>query len=65
MSGTIDGGHKAAQTNRRLYGSSFYVKIGGMGGKWKGPKGFAKNRKLASIAGKKGGQISKRRPSFI
>lgn len=60
MSGTIDGGYKAALTNTKRYGKDFYVKIGRKGGKISQGGGFAANSKLASEAGKVGGKISKR-----
>lgn len=59
MPGTSDGGKQAAETNRMLYGADFYQRIGAMGGVWMNPKkGFGSNKKLASIAGKKGGRVT-------
>lgn len=62
MAGTKAGGQRAAATNRLRHGEDFYKKIGSIGGskenEW---KGFGSNRELASIAGQKGGRISKRR----
>jgi general stress protein YciG len=60
MSGTISGGQKAAATNKDKYGSDFYQRIGAMGGKNGRTGGFAANRELASIAGRKGGLKSRR-----
>lgn len=60
MAGTIEGGKKAAKTNKELHGEDFYARIGRRGGKNGHTGGFAANRELASIAGRKGGQISKR-----
>lgn len=61
MSGTRDGGLKAAKTNKEMYGDNFYKNIGKKGGKVMGVmKGFAANRELASKAGRKGGLISRR-----
>jgi len=60
MAGTEQGGRNAADTNIRRYGPDFYAKIGEMGGRKKVAKGFALNRELASEAGRKGGQVSKR-----
>lgn len=60
MAGTKDGGKKAAMTNKAKYGHSFYAEIGRKGGKNGHTGGFAANRELASIAGAKGGRISKR-----
>lgn len=61
MPGTKAGGAKAAITNKERHGSDFYKKIGSKGGKNGNTGGFAANRELARIAGRKGGQISKRR----
>ena len=60
MAGTKEGGKKAAQTNKAKYGRDFYAEIGRKGGKNGHNGGFAANRELASIAGVKGGRISKR-----
>jgi uncharacterized protein len=59
MPGTVAGGKKAAQKNKLTYGETFYADIGAMGGRISNPlrpKGFAKNRDLARIAGAKGGR---------
>jgi general stress protein YciG len=61
MAGTIEGGKKAAARNIAR-DPDFYSKIGTKGGKNGHTGGFAANRELARIAGKKGGHISKRRP---
>lgn len=67
MSGNIEGGKKAAATNKRLYGKDFYQRNGEKGGKLGNPatKGFAhpEHRKKASDAGRKGGSASRRGPS--
>lgn len=63
MSGTVEGGKKASRTNRLLHGEDFYSRIGSMGGKWEGLKGFALNPELAKSAGRKGGIKSKRGPA--
>lgn len=60
MGGTRKGGLKAAATNKTKYGGDFYSKIGAIGGRVGTTGGFYANRKLASIAGRKGGKISKR-----
>lgn len=60
MAGTKAGGAKAAETNRKKYGTEFYRNIGRMGGKNGHTGGFAANPELARIAGAKGGRISKR-----
>lgn len=64
IAGTKIGGRKAAATNKAKYGDDFYKVQGAKGGK-KGAadgaiKGFAANRKLASIAGAIGGKKSRR-----
>lgn len=60
ISGTKAGGKKAAQRNKELYGEDFYRNIGAKGGRLGTTGGFAADRKLARIAGAKGGRISKR-----
>lgn len=60
MAGTVTGGKLAAQKNI-ANDPDFYKKIGSKGGK-NGVgtlKGFAANPTLASIAGARGGKISK------
>lgn len=61
MPGTKAGGLKAAQKNKER-DPDFYKKIGSRGGsaEKKAPAGFAADRELASIAGRKGGTISRR-----
>lgn len=60
MSGTVNGGKKAAETNKKKNGADFYSRIGRKGGKVCGVKGFALNIELAKEAGRKGGLLSKR-----
>ena len=60
MSGTIQGGKTAAQTNKERYGDDWYKRIGSIGGKKGTTGGFAANRELAREAGKIGGQRSRR-----
>ena len=61
MSGNAEGGKKAAETNKKRYGENWYKEIGAKGGSKKGVrKGFAVHRALASVAGAKGGRISRR-----
>lgn len=69
MAGTIDGGKKAAVTNKVKYGRDFYGIIGAKGGKRGKTGGFASQirgkdgltgKERARIAGKKGGQISRK-----
>jgi general stress protein YciG len=62
MAGTKIGGMKAAATNKAKHGSDFYAKIGAKGGKNGHTGGFAANPSLAREAGRRGGQISRRRP---
>lgn len=63
MSGTLEGGRKAAETNKKRYGSDWYARIGKIGGQNGNTGGFAANPELAKIAGSKGGKISRRGPS--
>jgi len=62
MSGTREGGKKAAIANKERHGADYYKRIGALGGSKSHPKTrpFAKNPELASRAGKKGGKVSKR-----
>ncbi|MBW4818724.1 general stress protein [Rhodococcus qingshengii] len=59
MSGTKVGGLKARDRNLAK-DPDFYKKIGAIGGRLGTTGGFAADRKLARIAGAKGGRISKR-----
>lgn len=65
MPGNREGGKKAAATNIERHGEDFYKKIGTKGGSVSHPdtRPFKTNPKLASEAGRKGGQLSKRGPS--
>lgn len=63
MSGTKEGGKKAAATNILRNGKDFYSRIGRKGGQNGHTGGFASNRELASIAGRKGGLKSRRGPA--
>jgi hypothetical protein len=62
MAGTIAGGKAAAKTNIEKYGKDFYGKIGAKGGSVRRPETrmFYRDRKLARVAGAKGGRISRR-----
>ena len=60
MAGTKKGGLLAAKTNKARYGTEFYARIGAVGGKKTGMRGFALNRERARLAGQKGGRISRR-----
>ena len=63
MAGTKAGGAKARETNKARHGADFYAKIGAKGGQKGTTGGFYANRELARVAGRKGGQISRRRKS--
>lgn len=65
MAGTKVGGKRAVVTTKKRYGDSFYVVNGRKGGLVRVPKGFSKDRALASRAGKRGGYISKRGPAKV
>lgn len=60
MSGTKEGGLKAAATNKAKYGKDFYKNAGRKGGQNGHTGGFFANRELAKLAGAKGGRISRR-----
>lgn len=63
MAGTIAGGKRAAETNKRKYGEDFYVNIGAKGGKKGTTGGFAageEGRARARIYGAIGGRKSRR-----
>lgn len=60
MSGTREGGLKAAKTNMKKYGKNFYKINGAKGGKNGRTGGFASNPVLARLAGAKGGRASRR-----
>lgn len=64
MAGNIEGGRKAAATNKEKYGKDFYAEIGRKGGRNGHTGGFAANPELARIAGRKGGRISKRGKTY-
>lgn len=44
ISGTPQGGRKAAKTNREKHGNDFYERIGAIGGKASNTGGFAKKK---------------------
>lgn len=63
MSGTLDGGKRAAATNKRKYEPDFYREIGAKGGKLGKTGGFAAGeagRERARVYGAVGGHISRR-----
>lgn len=64
MSGTLDGGRRASETNKKKYGEDWYKRIGAVGGRASTTGGFAANPELARIAGAKGGKKSKRGPNI-
>ena len=51
--------NEMSKTNNTKKDSSWYAKIGAIGGRVRARKGFAVNRKLASAAGKLGGKLGK------
>ena len=63
MSGTKEGGLKAAATNKAKYGKDFYKNAGRKGGQNGHTGGFFVHRELAREAGRKGGLISRRGPA--
>ena len=72
MTGTKSGGKKAAAKNKELYGPDFYERIGSKGGKKGRDGGFGSEKvgkdgltgfERASIAGKLGGERSRRGPA--
>jgi len=60
MAGTRRGGLKAAATNKKLYGETYYLKIGKAGGIKSRGGGFYDNPELARRAGKLGGAASRK-----
>lgn len=65
ISGTPQGGKRAAQTNKERQGEGFYRRIGAIGGKVTGiKKGFGSSGK-GREAGSVGGKRSKRGHKFI
>lgn len=61
MGGTRASGLKTAITNKARYGQDYYRKMGALGGSMGHTGGFYQNRELASIAGAKGGSISRKK----
>lgn len=60
IAGTVEGGKRAAATNKARHGADFYCNIGRKGGQNGNTGGFAANRELARVAGAKGGRISRK-----
>jgi hypothetical protein len=68
MSGTKEGGLKAAVTNKLKYGEDFYGIIGAVGGSNGHTGGFGQGeegRKRARIYGAIGGKMSRRRKKVV
>ncbi len=72
MSGTVEGGRRAALTNKKRYGDTFYRSIGKLGGAQSGGGGFASpykgkdgltGKERSRIAGRIGGRNSRRKAS--
>lgn len=64
MSGTIEGGRKAAATNLKKHGEDFYSRIGAKGGRNGHTGGFcAMTPEQRAECGRKGGKKSKRGPA--
>lgn len=64
MSGTKEGGKKAALTNRLKNGEDFYSRIGHIGGQNGHTGGFASmDKEKVRECGRKGGTISRRGPA--
>lgn len=61
MSGTVEGGRRAAETNKRRYGPTFFKDVGQLGGLKSRGGGFAKDPDLAREAGRRGGLASRRK----
>lgn len=70
MPGTRQGGLKARESNIKRHGEDFYKRIGSIGGHKSTTGGFASDergsdgltgRERARVAGKKGGEISRRK----
>lgn len=57
---TKAGGVKVRETIEKKYGRDFWKKIGAIGGKKGGKKGFALDHERAVAAGRKGGKKSTR-----
>lgn len=58
MPGNKEGGKKAAERNKLLYGDDFYRTIGRMGGEVKGLNAPFRDREFASKQGRMGGLAS-------
>lgn len=56
MSGTKAGGVKTAQTNKKLHGKDYYVRLGVLGGKAGKGHAFAHGKVKPELAGSLGGR---------
>jgi general stress protein YciG len=61
MPGNVEGGRKAAATNKQRYGMDYYKGIGRAGGTISRGGGFGTSREHAQAAGALGGAASRRR----
>lgn len=59
MAGTLEGGKRAAETNKARFGEDYYKLMGVAGGKASRGGGFT-DRERARAAGIKGGKASRR-----
>lgn len=60
MSGTVEGGKRAAATNKALYGRDYYKRLGHKGGSAGTTGGFWGDSKRAKQCGSIGGKKSRR-----
>lgn len=60
MVGTKAGGIKASKKCKELFGKDWYRNIGAKGGRNGHTGGFASNPALAAVAGRRGGENSRR-----
>lgn len=65
MSGNSEGGKKAVETIKALYGDDFYARIGSIGGTRSTTGGFAANKERASEAGRKGGKAGSSKHIYL
>lgn len=56
MAGTRAGGYKAAKTNKKRYGKTYYKEMGKVGGKKSRGGGFTGDSERARELGAKGGK---------
>jgi general stress protein YciG len=65
MPGTVNGGRKAAATNKHVTALISTVRLARLGGKISRGGGFMMNRDLAVEAGRRGGKASRRTKAEI